>query len=77
MTGVVKGMDKVLATMNIEKISKVMDKFEKQFEDLDVQTKYMEGAMDQTTAMTTPEDQVKDLINQVADEHGLPGRCRP
>jgi len=71
MTGVVKGMDKVLATMNIEKISKVMDKFEKQFEDLDVQTKYMEGAMDQTTAMTTPEDQVKDLINQVADEHGL------
>ena len=71
MSGVVKGMDKVLGTMNIEKISKVMDKFEQQFEDLDVKSAYMEGAMDQTTASTTPEDQVKDLINQVADEHGL------
>jgi hypothetical protein len=32
----------------------IMDKFETQFEDLDVQTSYMETSMGQTTAMTTP-----------------------
>ena len=36
MKGVVRGMDKSLASMNIEQLSKVMDKFESQFEDLDV-----------------------------------------
>merc|ERR1719158_1808225 len=71
MTGVVKGMDKTLATMDVEKISKVMDKFEQQFEDLDVRTGYMEGAMDATTAGATPEDEVNGLIQMVADEHGL------
>lgn len=48
-----------------------MDKFEKQFEDLDVQTEYMENAMGQTTALTTPQDQVELLMQQVADENGL------
>lgn len=28
MTGVVKGMDNAMASMNLEKISQVMDKFE-------------------------------------------------
>jgi charged multivesicular body protein 1 len=32
MKGVVKGMDKSLAAMNIDEISKLMDKFEAQFE---------------------------------------------
>jgi charged multivesicular body protein 1 len=49
----------------------VMDKFEQQFEDLDVQTEYMENSMGQTTALTTPGDQVEELIQQVADENGL------
>lgn len=48
-----------------------MEKFEQQFEDLDVQTQYMEGAMGQTTTLTTPQDEVDTLIQQVADEHGL------
>jgi charged multivesicular body protein 1 len=52
-------------------VSMIMDKFEQQFEDLDVQTSYMEGSMSQTTAMTTPVDQVDDLMQQVADENGL------
>jgi division protein CdvB (Snf7/Vps24/ESCRT-III family) len=55
----------------LRQISMVMDKFETQFSDLDVQTSYMEGAMSSTTAMTTPQDQVDLLINQVADEAGL------
>lgn len=48
-----------------------MDKFESQFEDLDVQTEYMEGAMAGTTTMTTPQGEVETLMQQVADEHGL------
>jgi hypothetical protein len=48
-----------------------MDKFESQFSDLDVQTSYMESTMSDTTALTTPQDQVDTLISQVADENGL------
>mmetsp|Transcript_10534 Transcript_10534/g.13966 ORF Transcript_10534/g.13966 Transcript_10534/m.13966 type:complete len:203 (-) Transcript_10534:214-822(-) len=71
MKGVVKGMEKSLASMNIDQLSGVMDKFESQFEDLDVKTQYMEGAMNATTATSTPTEQVDDLINKVADEHNL------
>lgn len=71
MGQVVKGMDKAMESMNLERISLVMDKFEAQFADLDVQTSYMESTMSDTTALTTPQDQVDQLINQVADEAGL------
>ena len=47
-----------------------MDKFEKQFEDIDVQTQYMENAMSSTTTTTVPENQVDNLMQQVADEAG-------
>ena len=42
---------------------KVMDKFEKTFEDLDVHTSVMEGAMAGATATTTPASQV--LISKI------------
>jgi charged multivesicular body protein 1 len=42
-----------------------MDRFESQFEDMDVQTGYMENAMGDTTALSTPQDQVDLLLNQV------------
>ncbi|KAL7420341.1 Vacuolar-sorting protein SNF7 [Cryptotrichosporon argae] len=71
MAGVVKGMDRAMESMNLERISLVMDKFETQFADLDVQTSYMESTMSDTTALTTPQDQVDALIGQVADEAGL------
>lgn len=71
MKGVVRGMESSLASMNIEQLSAVMDKFESQFEDLDVKTQYMEGAMNATTATSTPAEQVDDLINRVADENNL------
>jgi charged multivesicular body protein 1 len=48
-----------------------MDKFEAQCENLNVQTAYMDGAMMSSGALTTPTDQVENLIMQVADEHGL------
>jgi charged multivesicular body protein 1 len=53
------------------KISLVMDKFEGQFEDMDVQTEYMESAMAGTTSLVTPQNEIDDLMAQVADEHGL------
>ena len=48
-----------------------MDKFEHQFENLDVQSKYMEASMGATTTMTTPMNEVDSLMHQVADEAGL------
>ena len=48
-----------------------MDKFETQFEDLDVQSSYMENAMGTTTATATPQDEVDLLMQKVADEAGL------
>lgn len=45
-----------------------MDKFETQFSDLDVQTSYMEDTIGSTTAVSTPQDQVDLLMQQMADE---------
>ncbi|EAN87293.1 hypothetical protein TCSYLVIO_005723 [Trypanosoma cruzi] len=71
MGQMVRGMDKVLQSMNPEAISVLMDKFEKQFETMDVASEYMENAIGQTTATSMPEDEVSTLMAQVADEHGL------
>ena len=68
---VIKGMDKALQTMNLERISLVMDKFENQFEDLDALTNYYEGATNNVNALTTPQEDVDELMNQMADEAGI------
>merc|ERR1711862_146463 len=64
MEGVVKGMSAAMKSMNLEKISGLMDQFEKEFEDLDVQTSVMEGAMSQTTATNIPQDSVEVLMSR-------------
>ncbi|RDX53909.1 vacuolar assembly protein DID2 [Polyporus arcularius HHB13444] len=71
MAAVVKGMDKAMESMNLERISVVMDKFESQFSDLDVQTSYMEETMSNTTAVSTPQDEVDALMKQTADEANI------
>lgn len=71
MKGVVKAMDKVAKTMDVNQISKVMDTFEQQFDDLDVTSEYMEKSMAQSSALTTPEDEVSSLMAEIADEHNL------
>ena len=48
-----------------------MDKFETQFEDLDVATGYYENATSSATAVGTPQEDVDRLIGQVADEAGV------
>ena len=67
----VKALDKAINSMELTKISEVMDKFETQFEDLDVHTSVMENAMGTATTTSTPASQVDDLIKQVAEENGL------
>ncbi|KAG9096278.1 Vacuolar-sorting protein SNF7 [Ceratobasidium sp. 370] len=71
MTAVVKSMDKAVESMNLERISLVMDKFESQFTDLDVQTSIMEDTMQSTTAVSTPQDQIDNLMAQMADEANI------
>ncbi|CAG9769104.1 unnamed protein product [Ceutorhynchus assimilis] len=71
MAGVVKAMDAAMKSMNLEKISNVMDKFEQQFEDLGVQTDVLENTMAQTTTTLIPQNDVDSLMQQVADEAGL------
>uniref|UniRef100_A0A0L0P0S5 Vacuolar protein-sorting-associated protein 46 n=1 Tax=Candidozyma auris TaxID=498019 RepID=A0A0L0P0S5_CANAR len=71
MAQVIRGMDKALQTMNLEKISLVMDKFENQFEDLDASTNYYESATNNVNALTTPQEEVDELMSQIADEAGI------
>jgi len=71
MKSIVKGLDQSLKNMDLEKVSKVMDTFEKQFEDLDVRSEYIQNAVSSSTTTLTPADQVDTLIQQVADLNGL------
>lgn len=71
MSQVIRGMDKALQTMNLERISLVMEKFETQFEDLDALTNYYESATNNVNALTTPQEEVDELMSQIADEAGI------
>eukprot|EP00591_Stephanopyxis_turris_P006373 CAMPEP_0195529868 /NCGR_PEP_ID=MMETSP0794_2-20130614/32513_1 /TAXON_ID=515487 /ORGANISM="Stephanopyxis turris, Strain CCMP 815" /LENGTH=118 /DNA_ID=CAMNT_0040661243 /DNA_START=1 /DNA_END=357 /DNA_ORIENTATION=+ len=71
MVGVTIRMETALGAMDVDGLSETMDKFERQFEDLDVKSAYMQDSMKATMATSTPNDQVDDLINMVADENRL------
>lgn len=71
MSSIVKALDTALASNNLQKISETMDTFEKQFVNMEVQSEFVENAMQGSTALSTPEDDVNSLMQQVADEHGL------
>merc|ERR1712228_64075 len=66
-----KALEKAMKSMNLEKITGVMDKFENQFENLDLHTQVMEGSFGDAMATQTPTGQVDALIQQVAAENGL------
>lgn len=66
MGKVVSGMDKVLGSMNVEQISKVMENFERSFEDMDVRSEYVEQTMNSSTTAAMPEEEV-DTLMQVGD----------
>lgn len=47
-----------------------MDRFERDFENLDVHTATMERTMDGTTVLNAPQQQVDQLIAEAADKAG-------
>jgi len=57
--------------MNLEQISTMLDRFEKSFENLDVQSQVMEDTVGGVTAQSVPEGDVQQLMMQTADEAGL------
>uniref|UniRef100_A0A8D0GZD4 Charged multivesicular body protein 1a n=1 Tax=Sphenodon punctatus TaxID=8508 RepID=A0A8D0GZD4_SPHPU len=67
MAQVSKVLDKALSSMDLQKVSAVMDKFEQQ--NLDVHTSVMEDSMSSATPL--PQEQVDSLIVQIAEENGL------
>lgn len=71
MQGVVSSMKSAMNSLNLEKTTKLMDDFEREFEHLDVQTQVMDDAMQGTTVLNVPEGQVDNLLQEVADEAGL------
>lgn len=71
MTSIVKALDTALAANNLEKMSQTMDQFEQQFVNMEVQSEFVENAMAGSTSLSTPEDEVNSLMQQVADDYGL------
>lgn len=60
-----------LKSMNLEQSFSTMETFDKQCEELDTQLAVMEESMNMTVASEQPEDQVLNLMKEVADEAGL------
>lgn len=71
MAGIVKALERSLNANNLTQMSMTMENFERQFENMDVQSAAMEQSLGSTTAMSTPQADVDSLLSEVADEHGL------
>ncbi|GAX79761.1 hypothetical protein CEUSTIGMA_g7202.t1 [Chlamydomonas eustigma] len=71
MSNIVKSLEKSMETNSLEKMMETMNQFERQFENLDLQTSVMDNVMSAQANLSTPEDEVTNLMQQVADEHGL------
>ena len=71
MSGVVKAMESAMRSMNLEQVQNLMDRFERDFENLDVQSATMEGSMNATTTLNAPQHQVDSLIQEAADQAGI------
>lgn len=66
-----KSLEGVMSVGNMEKISHTMDKFENVFVNMEVQLSLVEKSMAGMTSLTTPEEEVRCLMQEVADEYGL------
>lgn len=71
MAQTVKGMSAAMKSMNVEKISDTMTQFSSLFETMDVNSATIAGAMDTSTAASTPPEEVDDLLKQLGDEANL------
>lgn len=66
-------LSQVMKSMDIEQITTTMDDFEKQFDDLALASSVMDKSIASSMSATSmmPENQIDELMRQVADEHGL------
>ncbi|CAD2215650.1 Snf7, putative [Angomonas deanei] len=71
MQSSVKGMDKILGSMDPMKIAKVMDQFEQQVGTMDVNLGTTDAAFQGASASTVPMGQVDSLLEQVAAENNM------
>ncbi|RNF23775.1 charged multivesicular body protein 1 [Trypanosoma conorhini] len=71
MKGTVRGMAKVMESMDPMKIAKVMDAFEQQTGTLDVNLGTMDAAFESTQAGTVPVGEVDSLMSQIAAENNF------
>ncbi|KAH8869983.1 Charged multivesicular body protein 1b [Schistosoma japonicum] len=68
---VVVCMENASRSMDMEKVSSLMDKFEMEFDNVEIKSKLMSSSLASTMSNSTPENEVQSLINQVADETGI------
>jgi charged multivesicular body protein 1 len=66
-----KNLQQVLSNNELTKAAKVMEDFDKSLQDLELQGMNMSSVMNQQVATTTPQGQVNDLLNQIADDQGM------
>merc|ERR1711988_1277089 len=71
MCKITQKLGPTMNSMNTLQIAQNMGDFESMFEDIDVRTEMMNSAIDGTTTTQVPEDDVKDLMMEVADAHQL------
>ena len=71
MVSVTASLDEALSNMDVEKIGLTMEKFIDQTQDIDLRVKYMDTAIGESTASSTPANQVNQLLNRIADENNL------
>lgn len=71
MVQVTQNLSVALEGMDMAKVGLTMERFVKQSDDLDLQTKYMDSAIGESTSSATPQDQVDSLLQQIADTNNL------
>lgn len=71
MQSVTQSLDQALGTMDVQQLAQTMDKFVGQSEDMDLQTKFMDSAIGESTTASTPQNEVDGLLSRINDEHQL------
>ena len=64
-------LQRCMAKMDSLGIGQNISEFEKVFEDLDVKTEEMNGALDNVYATTIDQSEVSTLLQEMKDAHGM------
>lgn len=71
MSNTVRSMDSLMKSMNLEKMTAIMDQFESQNQDMDVLANHYDTVTTSATATTVPQDEVNSMMKQLADQAGI------